>query len=474
VLSPLEPKDPRVLGPWQLLGTLGSGGFGQVYLGQAPDGRQAAIKRILPVHARDPDFRRRFRREAAAAAMISGRYTAHVLGADVDGPEPWLATAYIPAPSLATWVLEYGPLPADAVLNLAAGLAEALAAIHAVGLVHRDLKPDNVLLAPDGPRVIDFGIARSAGASSLTQAGHVIGTIAYMSPEQLDGVEAGPASDVFSLGSVLVFSATGQPPFAPTGSVGQVAVAIARQPPRLDQVPPQVRPLAAGCLEKDQARRPSPAQILASLRAPATPPPAPASRPEPTVAVSTPGPAPAPAPFPAAQFPPAPVSPAPFRPDPFLADPVSPAPFRQDSFPADPVSPAPFRPGPFPAGPFPADPVSPAPFPAAPFPAAPVSPAPFPVSSAPPSATRYPAVPSQPSAPAPRPSLPRPAPAPRPSLPQPSRPSLPPLPRQSSQPALSRADAARRRRRTHWIVVAVLAALLIIAAVALVAAKSLA
>jgi serine/threonine protein kinase/DNA-binding beta-propeller fold protein YncE len=264
MLEALQPRDPERVGPYRLRGVLGSGGFGRVFLGQSADDRQVAIKVIRADRAADPEFLVRFRREVAAARKVSGRFTAQVIDADVDAAEPWLATAYVTGPSLAEAVARHGPLPASSVLTLAAGLAEALAAIHDEGLVHRDLKPENVLLAEDGPRVIDFGIARAAGASTLTTAGMVIGTCAFMSPEQAQGLKVGPPSDVFSLGSVLVFAASGQGPFG-TGPENELLIRVAYQVPSLDQVPQEVRPLARLCLAADPAQRPTPRDLLARL-----------------------------------------------------------------------------------------------------------------------------------------------------------------------------------------------------------------
>jgi eukaryotic-like serine/threonine-protein kinase len=179
----LQPEDPRQIGPYRLLRVLGEGGFGRVFLGQSADGRLAAVKLILADH-KNPEFLVRFRREAALAGTVRGRFTARLVAVDLAGPVPWLATEYVAGPSLADEVHRSGPLPPSSVLALTAGLAEALKAIHAAGVVHRDLKPANVLLAEDGPRVIDFGIARAAGASMLTRAGAVFGTVPFMSPEQ--------------------------------------------------------------------------------------------------------------------------------------------------------------------------------------------------------------------------------------------------------------------------------------------------
>ncbi|HEV3260744.1 MAG TPA: protein kinase [Gemmataceae bacterium] len=265
VVGGLLASDPAQIGPYRLLDVLGSGGFGRVFLGRSPEGRFAAVKVIRPELAADPEFRARFRREVAAARKVSGRFTAQVIDADAEGPVPWLATEYVSGPSLAKAVAMHGPLPVGSVLALAAGLMEALAAIHAAGLVHRDLKPDNVLLAEDGPRVIDFGIARAAGASTLTGTGMLIGTLAFMSPEQVRAGEVGPPSDVFSLGSVLVFAATGEGPFG-TGPTAHVLYRVAHDTPSLDRVPQEIRPLIQHCLAPEPGRRPTPGDLLAELR----------------------------------------------------------------------------------------------------------------------------------------------------------------------------------------------------------------
>src|SRR6516225_12098468 len=186
--------------------------MGQVFLGRSAGGRPIAIKVIRTELATDPDFRARFRGEVAAAQKVSGLFTALVVDADLDAPVPWLATAYVPGPSLTEAVRGHGPLPARSLMALAAGLAEGLNAIHAAGVVHRDLKPSNVLLAEDGPRVIDFGISQAAGPSAAG-AGLVIGSPGFMSPEQVLGYDIGTPSDMFSLGAVLTFAATGHGPF---------------------------------------------------------------------------------------------------------------------------------------------------------------------------------------------------------------------------------------------------------------------
>ena len=258
----LRPGDPELIGPYRLRGRLGTGGMGRVYLGLSPGGRAAAIKVIRSELAQDPEFRARFRREVAVARQVSGLYTAPVLDADADGPEPWLATAYVPGPSLADAVSQHGPLPAPSVLLLAAGLAEALSAIHSAGVVHRDLKPANVLLADDGPRVIDFGISRAAEGSSLTHTGLVVGSPGFMSPEQAEGREVGPPSDIFSLGAVLAFAATGRGPFG-SGSTPALVYRVVHDGPQLDLVPAGIRPLIERCLAKDPAGRPTAAGLLA-------------------------------------------------------------------------------------------------------------------------------------------------------------------------------------------------------------------
>jgi hypothetical protein len=266
VLEELAAGDPRRIGPYRLAGRLGSGGMGQVFLGRSPGGQLAAVKVIHAELADSPSFRARFARELATARKVSGRFTAPPVDADMDGPQPWLATAYIDGPSLADAVTTDGPLPADSVLALAAGLAEGLAAVHAAGVAHRDLKPSNVLLAADGPRIIDFGISRAAEASTLTGTGLVMGSPGFMSPEQAEGRPVGPASDVFSLGAVLVFAATGEGPFG-AGPSAALIYRIVHGEPRLGQVPARVRSLVQRCLAKHPPDRPQAGQIAAELAA---------------------------------------------------------------------------------------------------------------------------------------------------------------------------------------------------------------
>ncbi|MGH3202738.1 MAG: protein kinase domain-containing protein [Streptosporangiaceae bacterium] len=257
----LQPDDPGRIGPYRLRGVLGSGGMGRVFLGVSADGDQVAVKVIRADLAMDSEFRARFRREVTVARKVSSRFTAPLLGADADGPVPWLATAYVTGPSLADAVAQRGPLPAASVLELAAGLAEGVSAIHAAGVIHRDLKPSNVLLAPDGPRVIDFGISVAAETSPLTRTGLLIGSPGYMSPEQVEGREVGPASDIFSLGAVLAFAATGEAPFG-NGSAPTLAYRAVYRQVNLDRVPAEIRGLIDRCLAKDPGQRPTAREVM--------------------------------------------------------------------------------------------------------------------------------------------------------------------------------------------------------------------
>ncbi|MGW0826908.1 serine/threonine-protein kinase [Streptomyces sp. NPDC002845] len=250
------------IGPYRIVGRLGSGGMGWVYLGRSPGGREVAVKVARPELAAEPEFRERFAREVAAARVVSGAYTAAVIDADTEAELPWLATMYVPGPSLAEAVRTDGPLPEPQVRRLGAGLVEALQAIHAAHVVHRDLKPSNVLLAADGPRVIDFGISRVEGAPGLTRAGIVVGTPPFMSPEQMTARQVGPPSDVFSLGGVLVYALTGRPPH---GTGEGVRYQVVRGEPQLDGVPDGLRPLIARCLAKRPEARPRLADVLAEL-----------------------------------------------------------------------------------------------------------------------------------------------------------------------------------------------------------------
>ncbi|MFD7130282.1 serine/threonine-protein kinase [Streptomyces sp. NPDC059894] len=258
---PLESGDPAGVASYRLAARLGSGGMGTVYLSYTPGGHPIALKTIRPELSEDPEFRRRFQQEVKAAQRVQGLYTAPVIDYDTEGAQPWLAVAYVAGPSLASAVAEHGPLPVPSVLLLLAGMAEALSVIHGAGIVHRDLKPSNVLLASDGPRVIDFGIARAADATALTGTGVSVGTPAFMSPEQASGRPVTPASDVFALGQVAAFAARG------TGAYGDgpshaVLYRIVHEEPDLTGLPEQLG-FIARCLAKDPAERPSPAEIIA-------------------------------------------------------------------------------------------------------------------------------------------------------------------------------------------------------------------
>ncbi|MFI5585413.1 serine/threonine-protein kinase [Amycolatopsis sp. NPDC051758] len=264
-MEPLGPGEPAQVGRYRLLAAVGEGGMGRVLLGVAPDGRLAAVKQVHRGFASDPGFRERFRREVEVSRLVSGAYTAAVMDADAHAPTPWLASVFVAGPSLQEAVDTTGPLPPAAVRHLAAGLASALIGIHRAGLVHRDLKPGNVLLADDGPRVIDFGIARAAeGGTDLTHTGVILGSPAFISPEQAEGRPLTPASDVFSLGALLVLAATGHSAFA-GASAPQSLYNVVHTHPDLRFLSPELRALAEPCLAKDPARRPTPAQLLELL-----------------------------------------------------------------------------------------------------------------------------------------------------------------------------------------------------------------
>ncbi|WP_441245558.1 serine/threonine-protein kinase [Kitasatospora sp. McL0602] len=264
-MDQLTAHDPRRIGPFEVLGRLGAGGMGLVYLARSASGRRVAIKTVRGELAEDELFRVRFAREIAAAKTVGGFYTAAVVDADADARVPWLATAYVPAPSLEDLVTECGPLPAGAVRWLIAGIAEALQSIHAAGLVHRDLKPSNVLVVEDGPRVIDFGIAAGVSSSRLTMTNVAVGTPAYMSPEQAkDSRSVTGASDVFSLGSLLVFCATGHAPYHGANPV-ETVFQLLRDQPDLSGLPVELVDLVRACMRPAPEHRPTPAQIQSEL-----------------------------------------------------------------------------------------------------------------------------------------------------------------------------------------------------------------
>ncbi|MGW2181316.1 serine/threonine-protein kinase [Streptomyces sp. NPDC001732] len=265
VFQPLAGDDPTTIAGYRLAARLGAGGMGKVYLSYTPGGRPVAIKVIRPEFGEDAEFRRRFAQEVRSAQRVQGLFTAPVIDAATDAVQPWLATAYVPGPPLADAVVAHGALPVETVVLLIAGMAEALHVIHGAGIVHRDLKPSNVLLAADGPRVIDFGIAHAADATSLTGSGVTIGTPSFMAPEQAAGHRVTPATDVFALGQVAVYAATGAPAFGEGTSHG-VLYRIVHEEPDLSGVPERLRELVTRCLDKDPAARPSVAEVIELCR----------------------------------------------------------------------------------------------------------------------------------------------------------------------------------------------------------------
>jgi hypothetical protein len=260
-MEPLTRDDPGQIAGYRLRARLGAGGMGVVYLGSTPGGRAVAVKVMRPGLGDDRGFRERFRQEIEAARRVQGLYTAQVIDADPTAVPPWLVTAYVPGPSLQEAVAEHGPMPVGTVYQIMAGVAEALQAIHSAGVIHRDLKPSNVLLAPDGPRVIDFGIARAAEATALTHTGMRVGSPQFMAPEQVAGQSATPATDVFALGSLAAFAVLGRPPFG-NGNGEAVLYRILHQDADLTGCPMPLRSLIERCLAKDPAQRPASAEII--------------------------------------------------------------------------------------------------------------------------------------------------------------------------------------------------------------------
>ncbi|MFF5333987.1 protein kinase [Streptomyces sp. NPDC013181] len=387
VFQPLAADDPTTIAGYRLAAKLGAGGMGKVYLSYTPGGRPVAIKVIRPEFGEDAEFRRRFAQEVQSAQRVQGLFTAPVIDADTEGAQPWLATAYVPGPSLADAVVAHGALPVETVLLMIAGMAEALHVIHGAGIVHRDLKPSNVLLAADGPRVIDFGIAYAADATSLTGSGVTIGTPSFMAPEQAAGRRVTAATDIFALGQVAAFASTGSPAFGEGTSHG-VLYRIVHEEPDLSGVPERLMELVGRCLAKDAADRPSVAEVIqlcqtanaetvlrrpedwlpkpvaaditvrAAAPAPVQTPPPPSSAPATPAPPAPATPATPPAQVPAAQAPAAPAAPAappvqntpatpagyapttpaPSTPPPGYGPPVTPAPGH---------GPAPVAPGPY-------------------------------------------------------------------------------------------------------------------------------
>ncbi|WP_338494456.1 bifunctional serine/threonine-protein kinase/ABC transporter substrate-binding protein [Streptomyces sp. SJL17-4] len=265
-LQPLLPSDPSLIAGYRLLGRLGAGGMGVVYLGRTENGELAAVKVTHADQAEQPDFRARFRREVEAARRVVSPWAVPVTGADPDAPEPWMATAFVPGPSLGEAVTAHGALPERSVRVLGGAVARALAAVHAAGLVHRDVKPGNVLLAVDGPRLIDFGIARATGETALTATDMVVGTPGFLAPEQAEArVDAiGPPADVFALGCLLAYAATGRPPFG-TGAVDALMYRTVHDEPDLGGVPDGLLDVLRACLAKDPAARPTAEEVAVRL-----------------------------------------------------------------------------------------------------------------------------------------------------------------------------------------------------------------
>ncbi|MFH8565704.1 serine/threonine protein kinase [Streptomyces sp. NPDC017988] len=267
-MDPLITEDPSHIGPYRLIARLGAGGMGLVYLGRSDVGRTVAVKVVQTEYAKDPEFRRRFAHEVASARRVGGAWAAAVLDADTEAQVPWVATQYVAGPSLQDVVArDFGPLPESSVRSLAGGLARALTDIHAAGLIHRDLKPGNVLVTVDGPRVIDFGIARALetlAEGAMTRTGAVIGSPGFMSPEQVRGLRLTPASDIFCLGSVLAYAATGRSPFGTVdGGLHALMFRVATEEPDLDGIPEPVLGLVRECLQKDPGARPTPQDVMA-------------------------------------------------------------------------------------------------------------------------------------------------------------------------------------------------------------------
>ncbi|MET9466816.1 serine/threonine-protein kinase [Streptomyces sp. NPDC006544] len=357
--QPLKAEDPAVVGGYRLAAVLGAGGMGKVYLSYTPGGRPIAIKVIRAEFGEDPEFRRRFQQEVRAAQRVQGLYTAPVIDSDTEGSQPWLATAYVPGPSLAHAVSLHGGLPPRSVLLLIVGVAEALHVIHGAGIVHRDLKPANVLLASDGPRVIDFGIARAADSTALTNTGVSIGTPAFMAPEQASAGTVTPATDVFALGQIAAFAAIGASVYG-DGPSHAVLYRIVHEDPDLSGLPEELRPVVTRCLSRDPADRPTLTEIIELCNEASDEPLRQGEDWLPravtgsiTERLQLPAPAPTPPPQPPTAAPPAPSTPP--TPTEFSPQPTAPNP------PAGPTAGSPYTPAGVAAAPTQAAPAQPAP-----------------------------------------------------------------------------------------------------------------
>src|SRR3954467_10178620 len=260
----LRREDPRVVGSFRLHRRLGAGGMGVVYLGSDRKGQRVALKVIRPDLAEDQEFRSRFAREVSAARRIRGGWTARLVAADLDADRPWFATQYVPGPSLHDKVADEGPLGAAEAAWIGAALSEGLVAVHEAGVVHRDLKPSNILLSPKGPRIIDFGIAWSTGASTLTHVGTAVGSPGFLAPEQVRGATVTPATDVFAFGATMAYAATADSPFG-QGSSEVMLYRVVHEEPDLGRVPDSLAPLVYACLAKDPEDRPSTVQLSERL-----------------------------------------------------------------------------------------------------------------------------------------------------------------------------------------------------------------
>jgi serine/threonine protein kinase len=263
-MEDLHAADPHTAGPYRLVSRIGSGGMGVVYLAEDANGRQVALKLVRPELADDPVFRSRFRREVQAGQRVGGICTAKYLDADLDSEHPYLVTEYVEGGNLADYVASHGPLVGEQLIGLAVGLAEAIVAMHASGVIHRDLKPTNVLMAPAGPKVVDFGISHAADGTALTQTGVVVGSPSWMAPEQAQGRETIPAVDVFSWGATVAFAATGRFPFG-EGRPDAVIYRVVHEEPDLSGVDPKLLPMVVAALNKDPAARPAPDKLLVDV-----------------------------------------------------------------------------------------------------------------------------------------------------------------------------------------------------------------